>query len=627
MRVSTFVMALVGICAFLAGYVTPATNEPERAVVSAIFAAGIDVYAAQNPDEKPQPPAEEVKAFGKVRYYPAQHRIEFDGEINMRDSQGEPMELFACAPGGKTHESIVVADIVPSDLHAALLEAGLMTYPYSDRQAADRQDLLGSRAIVWMVWTENNAEKRIRAEDTLLDTRLNRPMGLWGWAFVGQYDIVIDKETGRKMREYRPDSERSLITDYHTPNSVLDNPRSQGAFDVDYTGNTPVMPALKTKVTLVVEPATEEKIVAENLKEARIVDLPEADRAKIAEGKITNEAKAILAKAEERVKWLETLLPLAKEADKWNDKILHEINPAIMAKTDKLAEAVKAGDKAAMATLNSELEMMYAEREVALKQLEKAYHYYYKSVTEREAADGKALQVDEKKQAVLDGDAAFYTNKEENVENELALAELGLKELAQNAALAATQDAAKRLEIQIALAEIDRDKKILENKIAVFHLQPEVASVQAYIKTAENNLKAAQAQKDDELVASYQKELDGHKARLEYLNNSLEAMSLRQQTAQLECAVATSKLKGEEPSPDALKQLKESNTKASLLEKRAQIYELGEELKTISDDLDTEIQAGGDPDMIAQMQQKKKEIEDKIASLKAEMEALGKPVP
>jgi len=441
---------------------------------------------------------------------------------------------------------------------------------------------------------------------------------------VGQFDTVVDKETGRKEREYRPDSERSLITDYHTPNSVLDNPRSQGAFDDDYTANTPVIPELKTKVTIVIEPATEQKIVAENLK--RDTELRNELQAR-APTDIPDPHAAEWAMIEKRLKWLETLVPLAKEADKWNEKILHEINPAIMAKTDKLAEAVKAGDKAAMATLNSELEMMYAEREVALKQLEKAYHYYYKSITEREAADGKALQVDEKKQAVLDGDAAFYTNKEENVENELALAELGLKEPQQKAALAATQDAAKRLEIQIALAGLDRDKKILENKIAVFHLQPEVASVQAYIKTAENNLKAAQAQKDDELVASYQKELDGHKARLEYLNNSLEAMSLRQQTAQLECTVATSKLKGEEPSPDALKQLKESNTKASLLEKRAQIYELGEELKTISDDLDIEIQAGGDPDMIAQMQQKKKEIEDKIASLKAEMEALGKPVP
>jgi len=637
MCVTRLLMALPVICAFLFGYASPPHHGNNLGpAVSIAYAADAETGASpkHGHHETPhQPPAEEVKTFGNVRYYPAQHKIEFNGEINMRDSQGEPMELFACAPGGKTHEAVAAADIVPSDLHAALLEAGLMTYPYPNRVAADRQDLLGSRAIVWMVWTENGTQKRLCAEETLLDTRLNRPMGWWGWAFVGQYEIVTDKETGQKMRVYQPDSEKSLITNYHTPNSVLDNPRSQGAFDADYLGNTPVIPELKTKVTIVIEPATEERIVAENLKhehDKELAVLLKVKLDKMPEQEMSEEKMAVskeLAIIEERVKWLETLVPLAKEADEWNNKILHEIDPAIKAKTDKLAEAAKAGDKNTMNALNAELENMYAEREVALKKLEKAYHYYYKSITEREAADGKALGVDEKKQAILDGDAAFYTDKEENVENELALAELRPKELQQNAALATTQDPAKRLEIQVALAELDRDKKILVNKIALFHLQPEIASVQSYIKAAEDNLKAAQAQKDDELVASYQKELDGHKARLEYLNNRVEAISIRQQTAQLECTVAVNKLKGEETPPEALKQLQALDAKASLLEKRAQIYELGEELKTVSDDLDIEIQTGGDPALIAQMQQKKKDIEDKIASLKSEIESLEKSVP
>jgi hypothetical protein len=617
MRISRLLIAAAIVCAFLAGYANPASR-------ARCFRFGPDAALCATEDEAAASPQEEVKTFGKVRYFPGRHTIEFDGEINMRDSQGEPMELFACAPGGKTHESVVVADITPSDLHAALLEAGLMTYPYPDRVAADRQDLLGSRAIVWMVWENNGEEKRLRAEDCFTDTRLGVAVGRWGWAFVGQFETVVDKETGEKMRVYRPDSERSLITDYHSPNSVLDNPRSQGAFDDNYVSNTDVIPELKTKVTIVIEPTTEENIVAQNVKYAKELN----DKLmNMRDGELPEKLEAARAMAQEGLKWLETLAPLAKEADKWNDTILHEIDPTIKAKTDKLAEAAKAGDKNAMAALNTELEKMYAEREVALKQLEKAYHYYYKSITEREAAEGKDVSVGTDKQAILDGDVAFYSNKEETVNNELALAELAVKKLEQNAALAAEQDPAKRAEIQVALAELDRDGKILENKIAVFHLKPEVASTQSYIATAEKNLADAKAKDDDELVASYQKELDGHNARLAYLNQMIEAKTIRQKTAELGCAVAVSKLKGQEPSADTAKQLEQLDAKASILEKRAQVYELGEGLKTVSDDLEIELQAGGDPDLIKQMQDKKKEIEDRIASLKAEIESLEKVAP
>jgi len=602
MRISKILAAVIICGVFVLGYASTAPSPQNPSLYAADAETGASPQHGGH-----QPPADEAKKFGNVRYFPAQHKIEFDAEINMRDSGGEPMELFACCPGGKTHESVVVADIVPSDLHAALLEAGLHTYPYPDRMAADRQDLLGSRAIVWMVWKEKDQEKRLRAEDAFVDTRLNRSVDRWGWAFVGQYGTVADEETGKPVRAYRPDIEKSLVTTYHSPNTVLDNPRSLGAFDDDYTSNTAAIPDVKTKVIIEIYPASEEQIASTNLKH---------DTELIALLKAKPEAAKELAIVEERVKWLETLVPLAQQVDAADKKIAQKIDPVIKAQTDKLAEVAKAGDKDAMGKLNTELEALYAQRDVALKELEKAYHYYYKAISEREAAEGKALGVDAKKQAILDGDVAFYNDKQENVENELALAKVRLEELNQKAALAATDDAAKQLEIKIRLAELTRDGKILESKITTFHLKPEIESVNAYIAAAEKNLAEAKAKGDDELAASYQKELDAHKARLEYLNNKIEACTLRQQIAQLECNVAVGKLKGEEPPVDVLKQLQELDKKASILEMRAQIYELSRELKQVSDDLDIEIQTGGDHDLIVDMQKRKKEIEDKIAALK-----------
>jgi len=572
--------------------------------------------------------AESWEFFGKVGYNAEGHKIKFSGEINMRDSQKEPMELLACTPGGKTHETVVSADILPSDLHNALLRAGMNIYPYPGRLAADRQDLLGSRAIVWIIWKENGQEKKLRAEDTLLDTRLNRPMGRWGWAFVGQYETVVDPETGKKGVIYKPNQEKSLVTSYHSPNTVLDNPRSIGAFDSDFISNTAAIPELKTKVTIFIEPATEERIVSENLKDEKgLVDSLKDKLSKMKEAEASEEAMAVsgqLKLAAERVKWLETLVPLAKQADALNQKIQGEINPKINAQTDELAKAAKALDKKAMEKLNAELEMLYTQREVALKELQRAYHYYYRSIGEREAADGKVLKIAAKNQTILDDDVAFYTGKQENVENEFALAKLELRKLQQNAALASTNDPPKQLELKIALAELNRDEKILLGKITIFHLQPQTDAVQSYIKTAEKNLSEAKAKNDDELVQAYQKEIEGHNARLEYLKDRTEALTIRRKTAELECTVEVSKLKGEAATQDLVNQLQQLDAKASLLEKRARLFELNEQLKSVSEDLDLEIQGGGDPDLIKELQQKKKDIEDKIATLKSDIEKIDK---
>ena len=82
-------------------------------------------------------PEEEPRVFGGVRYFSKERQIEFDGHVLIKESGGKPMELIACTPGGKTHESVFAADIKPSDLHVALREAGMRPWSYTGRQAAD----------------------------------------------------------------------------------------------------------------------------------------------------------------------------------------------------------------------------------------------------------------------------------------------------------------------------------------------------------------------------------------------------------------------------------------------------------------------------------------------------------
>ena len=55
---------------------------------------------------------------GGVRLYPKQRRIEMDGKFCLTEG---PIELFACARGGKEYESVISLRVKPSVLHLFLV--------------------------------------------------------------------------------------------------------------------------------------------------------------------------------------------------------------------------------------------------------------------------------------------------------------------------------------------------------------------------------------------------------------------------------------------------------------------------------------------------------------------------
>ncbi|XVJ60239.1 MAG: hypothetical protein HEQ23_12920 [Tepidisphaera sp.] len=75
---------------------------------------------------KAAPPVREV--FPGVRLDIAKRAVEFDGEIARGMGQGALtyLEVLACRPNTREHESVVMAQALPSHLHAALLLAGAL---------------------------------------------------------------------------------------------------------------------------------------------------------------------------------------------------------------------------------------------------------------------------------------------------------------------------------------------------------------------------------------------------------------------------------------------------------------------------------------------------------------------
>ena len=221
----------------------PAVSDPQAAAIGS---------AAGSADETLDDEAEEsfrllLKDMG-VRYYPARGELEIDGWVNMREGL---VEVFACAPEGKTHESVVVLDCVPSGLHAGLLALGLhQGTPVEFGTDGTYRPPTGDRVAVLVRWIDSSGVLRTaRAEEWVWDLKDEVVMEQGDWIFAGSFlQEVSDDPT---QSTYAANYVKSLVTTYHDASSVLENPHPLGADDTVYYANERAVPAVGTPITAV----------------------------------------------------------------------------------------------------------------------------------------------------------------------------------------------------------------------------------------------------------------------------------------------------------------------------------------------------------------------------------------
>ena len=175
-------------------------------------------------------------------------RIVMDGHIALTAGV---VELFACVRGTKDYESIVALDCQPYDLHLGLLALGLKPGRSVSRQEAGESPE-GPTVLVWVEWKDADGRQvRRRAEDLVLNVTTKKPMESAGWAFVGSRFV---KATSEGKEVYAAALTGAVITTYHDPTTVLDNPRPTGDDDTLFVVNESAVPAAGTPVRVVVEP-------------------------------------------------------------------------------------------------------------------------------------------------------------------------------------------------------------------------------------------------------------------------------------------------------------------------------------------------------------------------------------
>jgi len=161
------------------------------------------------------------------------------------------VELFACVRGTKDYESVVALDCQPFDLHLGLLALGLQPgRPVSQQEGGELPR--GPKVVAWAEWKDAEGNTvRHRAEELILDVKTGRPMEPAGWLFVGSHFIEVGPG-GKEV--YAATLTGAVITTYHDPTTVLDNPRPSGGDDTLFVVNQEVVPPVGTRVSVIVEP-------------------------------------------------------------------------------------------------------------------------------------------------------------------------------------------------------------------------------------------------------------------------------------------------------------------------------------------------------------------------------------
>ncbi len=198
---------------------------------------------AQKPVNRTRPPQAEritdhTYRIGSLIVDTKERTVLCPGEINLNEGA---IEYLAVAPGGKTHESLLLLKTRPLHLQVALLMLGLEPKNVLKRQG-DPATPQGDPVELRIRWKDKNGQALERATEEMISELPNlKGMPVHPWLFTGS----------RILKEgFEADLSKSLIAVYHDPAAILDNPLP-GAVNNNYAINSKRTPKQGTRIELI----------------------------------------------------------------------------------------------------------------------------------------------------------------------------------------------------------------------------------------------------------------------------------------------------------------------------------------------------------------------------------------
>jgi hypothetical protein len=170
-----------------------------------------------------------------------------DGEVCLREGQ---LEMFACPRNTKEYEAVVVVDALPGIIHQGLVKAGAK--PGSPAKFDPYTPATGTPLKVMIVWVDDEGKRHaVPAQEWIKDLKTAKSMDR-DWVFGGS-GFVKDEETG-KARYLADEGDFICVANFSTAAIDIPVKSSQENSSLNYEAFTKNIPALKTKVRLVLAP-------------------------------------------------------------------------------------------------------------------------------------------------------------------------------------------------------------------------------------------------------------------------------------------------------------------------------------------------------------------------------------
>ena len=176
-----------------------------------------------------------------------------EGYVCLREGA---LEMFACPTGTKEHESIVALNCKAFHIHAALVAVGAKpVHPVKfDPEYVPAQ---GTSVKIDVLWRDREGKnRRVSARKWVKDHKTGKLLE-HDWVFGGSQ---FWKEPGSPKELYlAEDGDLICVSNFTTATLDLPIESSAEAEDVLFVANTPEIPALKTRVRLVLTPVLKAK--------------------------------------------------------------------------------------------------------------------------------------------------------------------------------------------------------------------------------------------------------------------------------------------------------------------------------------------------------------------------------
>ncbi len=181
-------------------------------------------------------------------------RVLVDAHVCLREgSYG--LETFLCRSGTKEHESVLATDADARMIHAALIACGGEPgHPVRFFENKPPETPTGSRILVSVDYKEDGKEHTVRAQDWVLNVQTRKPLAK-DWVFAGSF-LYKDPDEPKAEPRYVANGDGAYICVNNVPTAMLDLPiKSANAPEARiFSFNTPKIPPIGTKVTVILEP-------------------------------------------------------------------------------------------------------------------------------------------------------------------------------------------------------------------------------------------------------------------------------------------------------------------------------------------------------------------------------------